>query len=267
MPLHVFHSHVDEASMARRRQFQEAHEGFFYYAPRTYHLVLLITLCFLLVLVLIPATFLFKQAVFLLVPLLWPNVALVGLLWGQVVARSQVDEEVDGWYYVKSHHAFDVPVGIVAAVSAAFVLVAGGLTISGYVGCTAQDFGDPASFLVFLFNTNDITAITTTTDVWRRPNFATELSWYQLCLDDKYAPLSACLTAPHRPYAIAFLAVLSVFLVFDLMVLAYAATLRETTIKIHQRLAASQPEQRIVYHLSPVVNPVFGRRLGRPARL
>ena len=86
--------------LQRRRQLEEGHDGFFLYTPRWMHMTLTVSIIFLLVLVLIPATFLFYKAVFLLVPLVCVNFGLGLYLLAQGMARSSLDEEIGGWYGV-----------------------------------------------------------------------------------------------------------------------------------------------------------------------
>ena len=83
----------------------------------------------------------------------------------------------------------------------------------------------------------------------RTANFATGFTWFQLCLDD-------------QPYGIAFMFILCLFLILDVLVLVYESTLRGSTIRLHVELVSNPPAELppVVYHLDPVRNPFFGQR-------
>jgi len=139
--------------------------------------IALVVLTFLSVAaVCIPAAFLFKQAPWTLVGLLFTQALLAGVLLMQVVLRNMVDQEVDGTYYYMTDGRAYMPVGVIALVSLLLTATALALLGNGFANCQNGNYDVTAfanwvcspSCPPIVFNTTQCTINATT--LYRTPS-------------------------------------------------------------------------------------------------
>src|SRR5271169_4138178 len=145
-----FHTELSADEWRYRRLIDHAQEHKYLYTDRGWHLALFLLLATTVVLIFVPAFFLFLLSFFALVALLWPQAVVLGLMWGQAISRSAVDEEIDGTYYWLTDDRYDfsaryVTLGALLSTGAAL-----GLIISGYVTC-ATNYNSMESLAAFVF--------------------------------------------------------------------------------------------------------------------
>jgi hypothetical protein len=159
--------------------------------------------------------FLSKQAFWSLNSLLMAQPLLAALLYGQALSRSVVDEEVNGRYYWLTSDKFDIMAMAVAGIGTVGAGLALGYTAYGLYSCAGQRDSITALIdFIFLGQGN-----ATLVEAYRTPNFATELLWLQLCLDD-------------FAMAIAYIIFVSTIVLVDLAVFVFEGTVRNTTRRI-----------------------------------
>jgi len=176
---------TDDRGLDAWLAFDRIVQGKYVYTPNT-TFVVLATLVFVgVALVVVPAFLLFKHAVWQLAAFAIVEAMLGTAMVLQHWTRSKVGETIDGTRYVMTEETLPAFVGILALVSMALELVAVGLLAYNLASCPTR--GTNEALGIFVFNTSDAGNVTDWASLWRRPYFADEFTWYQLCLDDEAA--------------------------------------------------------------------------------
>lgn len=159
--------------------------------PYARHMILTVLVIVWSLLLLVPSLFLWKYAFCLSLAIVSTLMFGLGMaLASQASTRAfdAISVTVDHDFKQQHHSIFTTAVGSdVCVAGLAIVAIAAALMFSGnltsaLVGCRSR--GSPDALAQFIFNTTNASTVTDWTELERRPYFATEFLWYQLCLDD-----------------------------------------------------------------------------------
>lgn len=176
----ILHSHVPVEMVSRTWHADRAVERRnLYTSPRW--LVLLTTILFIQIgIIEVSTVFLAKQAYWWHNSLLLMQGPLAAFLLAQILSRSKVDEEVGGRIYWMTSDAFDVAAMALAGVGMLGAVVAIGLVSLGLYQCYGT-YDSLSALVDFIFlGQQNMTLV----EAYRSASFATDLIWFQLCLDD-----------------------------------------------------------------------------------
>jgi hypothetical protein len=150
---------------------------------------------------------------------------LAGVLSTQLVGRAFGPR---GTRYLSIQKGSDYLAGFVAVVAAISTLVAIAMTGLALGGCATR--ATPDSLAAFVYQTDTASGgnLTLWLNMTRRPFFYTDLSWFQICLDDK-------------PMAIVFLCVAGALIVLDVMVAVIQFRARTETLAISLAMTTPSP--------------------------
>jgi hypothetical protein len=213
------HTDLSDDELTSRWKHEGGQDGFYLYTPRLYHLILTVTLFVATGFIIIPGTFLFKQAVIGLATLTFGQFGLACLLMAQAMARSSIEEEIDYIHYYLTHHGLHGVTRLFTAIAFGFAIPALVLSITGLVNCRSITIDSLAQLVV---NNNNISLIT----LYHTPEFNAQLAQMQMCIDD-YA------------ITIAFMVIICVMLVLDVLIFFHESSLEGRTADIHRALSAA----------------------------
>lgn len=173
---------TDDAGLDAWLTFDRVVQGKYLYTPDTLFVVLTTLVLLGAALLVVPSYLLFKHGVWQMVAFAVTQAMLGTAMVMQHWTKSKVHEIVGGKRYVMTEETLPPWIGSFALVCMAFELTAIGLLAYNLGGCTTR--GTNEALGTFIFNTSDAGNVTDWAELWRRPYFADEFKWYQLCLDD-----------------------------------------------------------------------------------
>ena len=186
--------------------------------PHTYHSTLAIILLVLGLLLVAPSWFLAKKAITFLVGFVVVQFALPLLLLAERLASTPLVVRAKAWLPVsRRFHDLVMVTSIVAALLDLYLLVNLAL---GLGGCTTYT---TTSLYAYITSIGNPSTPTDWNGVLLNPDFATQIVWYQLCLQD-YA------------LTVGFLVVVCVCIVLDILVLIQWMMAPGMTLRVYARM-------------------------------
>jgi hypothetical protein len=211
----------NEEAWMFRRLIERTQERYYIYMPRSAHMWLTGLLFICIGLVALPALALSKASIYALAPLFMLQLVPAVALLFQATGKAAVDEVVDGVYYWLTKEQHSMPIMYAAIGAAGFALAGLGLASSAYVHCPGT-YDSNDSLAQFITGADASAAalaptLPTLLELWRRPDFASELALFQACLDD-------------RPLVLATMVIAAALVLLDIGVVVLIAWARKRSV-------------------------------------